>query len=245
MVHGADDIPQDIKDARQDIADTRSTMTEKLALLGERVLETVEGAQASMEKMVENVRDTVDTTVAAVKETIEGTQASVEGMVKNVKGTVGETVETVQRTFDPSHQMDRHPWLMFGGATLVGYLLGNLGGSRTSAVSTHNRRLSPASLTPASSNGSFPRPQPRRGIGSGVRERFKDEIVIIESAAVGAVMNTLWGMLKQALPTVASHSESDTTERGGQPSDHPAQTPVAMSSAAINGSAILSIQGRE
>jgi hypothetical protein len=80
-------------------------MTEKLAMLEERVQETVAGAQAS-----------------------------VEGIVQNVKGTVGDTVATVQRTFDLPLQVEQHPWPMFGGALLVGYMLGGWRGGRTSAA---------------------------------------------------------------------------------------------------------------
>jgi ElaB/YqjD/DUF883 family membrane-anchored ribosome-binding protein len=214
-------------------------MTEKLELLGERVQETVEGAQASVEEMVENVRDTVDTTVAAVKQTVEGAQASVEGLVENVKGTVGETVEAVQRTFDLHHQMEQHPWLLFGGATLVGYLLGRGGSGGTSAaVSTNNdTRLSSVSPIPASSSESPTRPQPQQGTGSRDLGWFTDEIAAIKSAAVGAVVSTLWGMFKQALPPPTPLLTS--TKQGSQSSDRPAQTPAAMSSTAINDSAIL------
>jgi hypothetical protein len=44
MAQRADDI-------RHDIEDTRAAMTAKLAILEERVLETVAGAQASVEKI--------------------------------------------------------------------------------------------------------------------------------------------------------------------------------------------------
>jgi len=241
MAHRADDIQQDIEDTQRDIADTRSAMTEKLELLGERVRETVEDAQASVEEMVENVRDTVDTTVAAVKQTVEGAQASVEGMVKNVKGSVGETVATVQRTFDLHYQVEQHPWLLFGGATLVGYLLGSRGGSSTfAAVPTHDPRLSPSGTTAASSSESSARPQPRQGMGSGILDQFKDEIALIKGAVVGTVISTLHDMVKQALsPPPPVPRTSAMSKQDGQPSECPAQTPAAMSSTAINGSAIF------
>jgi archaellum component FlaC len=240
MAHRTDDIQQDIEDTQRDIDDTRSAMTEKLELLGEHVRETVEGAQASVEEMVENVRDTVDTTVAAVKQTVEGAQASVEGIVENVKGTVGETVEAVQRTFDLHHQMEQHPWLLCGGAVLVGYLLGSGGNGRTAAVgSAYEPRFSPASPTPVSSSESSTRPQPQQGTGSGDLGRFTDEIAAIKSAAVGAVVSTLWGMFKQALPPSTPPLTSTRTKQSSQSSDRPVQTPAAMSSTAINGSAIV------
>jgi ElaB/YqjD/DUF883 family membrane-anchored ribosome-binding protein len=240
MAPRTDDLQQEIADTQQDIDTTRSAMTEKLEMLGEQVRETVEGAQASVEKMVENVRDTVDTTVATVKQTVEGAQASVEGIVENVKETVGETVEAVQRTFDLHHQMEQHPWLLFGGATMVGYLLGSGGsGSRTSAAgSTTDTRVSPASPIPAPPSESPTSSKPQQGTGSGDLGWFTDEIAAIKSAAVGAVMSTVWGMVKQALPSSPPRT-SAMSQQHGRPSERPAQTPAALSSTTINGSAIL------
>jgi hypothetical protein len=241
MAPRADDIQQEIEDTQQDIDTTRSAMTEKLEMLSERVLETVEGAQASVEEIVENVRDTVDTTVAAVKQTVEGAQTSVEEIVENVKGTVEETVATVQRTFDLHHQMEQHPWLLCGGAVLVGYLLGSGGNSRPSSTGfSYAPGFSPTSPIPVSSSGSPPHPQPQQRTGSGVLERFKDEIAIIESAAVGAVMNTLWGMLKQALLSPSPALRTNTrTKQGSQSSDPPALTQATSAGTPINGTTIF------
>ena len=148
MAHRAEDI-------RHDIANTRAAMTEKLAMLEERVRETVAGAQASAEEIVEDVggivkdvrgivedvggivkdvKTTVDTTLAAVRQGVAGAQASVEAIVENVQGTVEDTIATAQRTFDLPSQVEQHPWPMVGGALLVGYMLGSRGGGRTSAA---------------------------------------------------------------------------------------------------------------
>lgn len=155
MAQRADDI-------RHDIEDTRAAMTAKLAMLEERILETVTSAQASMDKIMEDVggivKDvrgtvedvegivqdvratvdttlaTVDTTLVAVRQGVAGTQASVAEIVEYMKGTLGDTVATVQRTFDLPAQVERHPWAMLGGALLAGYMLGSLGGGRPSAA---------------------------------------------------------------------------------------------------------------
>ena len=86
MAQRADDI-------RHDIEHTRAAMTQKVTILEERVRETAAGVQVSVEKIVEdvgdiveNVRATVDTTLAAVRQGTAGTQASVEEMVKDVGG---------------------------------------------------------------------------------------------------------------------------------------------------------------
>jgi len=98
MAQRADDI-------RHDIEHTRAAMTQKVTILEERVRETATGVQVSVEKIVEdvgdiveNVRATVDTTLAAVRQGTAGTQASVEEMVKDVGGMVKEVRATVDTT---------------------------------------------------------------------------------------------------------------------------------------------------
>jgi ElaB/YqjD/DUF883 family membrane-anchored ribosome-binding protein len=216
-------MQQDIADTCQDIEDTRSAITEKLEILEERVRETVEGAQSSVEDIVENVRE-----------------------------TVGDTVETVKRTLDVPHQVDQHPWLMFGGATLAGYLLGSWGGGRTSpAFSTNGSSSSAAGTTadrsasqakhdclPPSDSESSVHPQLQQEMGSSVLEQLKDEIAIIKVAAVGALIRTLREMVKQAVPTLAPHMERARSQRDGQPLERPPQQPAPMSRAGVNGGAI-------
>jgi ElaB/YqjD/DUF883 family membrane-anchored ribosome-binding protein len=223
MVYRADDMQQDIDDACHAIEDTRAAMTEKLDILEARVRETVEGAQSSVEEIVETVKD-----------------------------TVGETVETVKRTLDLPYQVDQHPWLMVGGATLAGYLLGSWGSGRTSpAFSTTESASSAAGTTadmsashakhdclPPSDNESSVHPQLQQGMGSSVLDQLKDEIAIIKVAAVGALISTLREMVKQAVPTLAPHLERARSQRGGQPLERPPQQPAPMSRAGVNGGAI-------
>ena len=68
-----------------------------------------------------------------------------------------------------------------------------------------------------------------------LKDEMKDEISSLKSVAVGAVMNILREMFKQAMPTLAPHLEKAHTKQGGQASDSPAQHPAAMSRAAVNG----------
>jgi len=236
MAHTDENIQQEIADTQREINDTRLAMTEKLELLSERVQETVEGAQASVEGIVETVRDTVDTTVAAVKHTVEGAQASVEGIVENVKGTVGETVATMQRTLDPYRQMEQHPWLMLGGSVVVGYLLGSGGNGHTATVDpAYEPKFSPASRSAGlSRESSAPLPSPQR-MGSSIQEQFKDEIATLKSAAVGAVMSTLLGVLKQALPSSMRPRASTKTQEGNPFSDPSALKETTIAATPING----------
>jgi hypothetical protein len=89
---------------RDQMAETRTALTEKLDKLQEHVLGTVEG------------------TTRTVTETVEAVQEAVQDTVGTVKESVQETVETVKSAFDLSEQMEKRPWLMMGGAVVVGYL---------------------------------------------------------------------------------------------------------------------------
>jgi hypothetical protein len=241
-------MAQRADDLRHEIAETRAAMTAKLALLEERVLETVTGTQASVEKImedvggivkdvggiVENVRATVDTTLDAVHQGVASTQAAVEEIVEHVQGTIGETVATVQRTFDISTQVQHHPWPMVGGALLAGYLLGRWRGGRPSVAGSPRDIPGVEAAragSPPAAHGSSARPQPQQGIVSGMLEQLKDEIqddiASLTTVAVGAVMGTLFAMFKQAISTHAPHFEKAHTKPGGPPGDSPSPHPAS------------------
>lgn len=89
-----DPIAEDLTE----ISQTRASMTHKLALLEERVQDTVEEAKAT-------VMDVMD----------------------QVKGTAEDIAIRTKRTFDPVYQTGQHPWVMLGGAIVAGFLLARLG----------------------------------------------------------------------------------------------------------------------
>jgi hypothetical protein len=249
------DVRGTVEDVGGIVKDVRGTVETTLVAVNQGVA----GTQASVEKIVkdvggivEDVKVTVDTTFVAMRQGVAGAQASVEEIVEHMKGTIGDTVATVQRTFDLPSQVEHHPWPMFGGALLVGYMLGSWGGGRTSAAGSTRATPSLAAgptaarAADASSSGSPPvscassaRPQPQQGIVSGILEQLKDEMkdemASLKSVAVGAVMSTLRGMFKQAISTLATCPENVNTKRGGQASDSPESHPASVSRAAVNG----------
>jgi hypothetical protein len=178
-------------------------MTEKLALLEERVRVSVAGAHASVEEIV------VD--VGGIVADVKGTMKDVRGIVENVKGTVEDTIATAQRTFDLPLQMGQHPWPMVGGALLVGYVLGSWGDGHTSAAAS-TRHAQPA------------RPQPQQGILSDIRDQLKDEMTSLGIVAVRAMMSTLCEMFTPATPSAAPHS--------APPEQHAAFVPHAATNGA-------------
>jgi len=89
---------------REQMAETRKDLTEKLDALQEQVLGTVVG------------------TTRSVTQTVEAVQEAVQDTVGTVKDSVQETVESVKSAFDLSEQMQKHPWLLMGGAVLAGFV---------------------------------------------------------------------------------------------------------------------------
>src|SRR4051794_29513643 len=98
---------------RQQMDETRTALTDKLELLEQQVVGTVQDA------------------TSAVAETVGTVKQAVQDTVQSVKETVHETVESVKETFDLKNQVERRPWMMVAGATALGFLGGYLlGGGR-------------------------------------------------------------------------------------------------------------------
>jgi hypothetical protein len=182
---------------RQQIDQTRSALTEKL-----ETLET-------------QVRGTVTSAKTTVEETIE-----------NVKGTVRDTVHTVKQTFDLPYQTERHPWAMFGGSVVAGYLVGMVWagwpGARSTASTSGRASGNGAArwqLTAARPEAEQPGPA-RPGLLSRFLHQFDDEIEQVTELAIGAAMGALRDAVHNALPQYGPQidqiMESATAKMGGK-----------------------------
>jgi len=175
-----------------------------------------------LEALESEFRGTVEGATSAVANTVE----TVEKTVENVKESVKETVETVKDTFNVRRQVERHPWAMFGGAFLVGSLLGGLLGR------SHRRRRQSA---PAETPSPTP-PEPARngGYRNGATKKqsqeakesdeggpFHSAFESVKGLAVGTLMGTLRDVLVNAVPSnladdLAGVVDNLTTRLGGK-----------------------------
>jgi ElaB/YqjD/DUF883 family membrane-anchored ribosome-binding protein len=112
MVAETNVIKQKPEALRAEMEETRTNLTDKLETLEQGIKDTWQGA------------------TAAVTDTVEGVKATVESTVQAVQGAVQDTTEAVGRAFDLPAHVRRHPWLMMGGALLLGIVVGNLVGRR-------------------------------------------------------------------------------------------------------------------
>jgi ElaB/YqjD/DUF883 family membrane-anchored ribosome-binding protein len=122
---------QEASHTRRDIKDTRAAMTEQIGLVEERAQGTVEGLKSTVDQAMKGFKE--------MQATIEGAKSAIDTIVDTVQLTIDETVERVNTTVelaDLIDQVQQHPWLLLGGAMLLGYTLGCLARD-TSSVSSH------------------------------------------------------------------------------------------------------------
>jgi hypothetical protein len=85
---------------RQQMDDTKNELTHKLQSLEHQVSETVQSTGSA-----------VNATVGAVQETVE-----------SITGAVQDAVKSVTSAFDLQQHVEKHPWIVLGGAVVLGYL---------------------------------------------------------------------------------------------------------------------------
>src|SRR5579885_1740584 len=184
--HVITDQPPEV--IRRQIEETRSDLTAKLERLEEEVKDTVGNARE---------------TVASAKEAVEET-------FSNVKETVRETVESVKRTFDVEYQVCQRPWTMLAlsavGGFAVGYFViaprrqprdGPYGYARPLPG------LSPSLAEPERAPAYPPPPPPAPpapGLTDRLRTQFDYELDKVKGLAIGALMGVARDYLQRTLP---------------------------------------------
>jgi ElaB/YqjD/DUF883 family membrane-anchored ribosome-binding protein len=157
--------------------DTRAAITEKLGVLEERVTERIEDIQHRVESTVGTIQDSVH-----------------------------DTVQRVKQTVDWRHQMNEHPWAMFGGAVLTGFVASRL------MVSQEARSIIRKGMSAASeglhqevpgSNRIGEREAP--SILSRAMDQFNSQITRLEHAAISAAGEIVERAIANAVPGLAGH----------------------------------------
>jgi type I site-specific restriction endonuclease len=108
---------------RENIENTRAAMTEKIDMIEDRIHGTVEGARSSIDSVMENFN--------RVQGTVEEAKSAVDNILETIKFTIEETIEQVKYTTGLIEQVQRNPWIMFGSALLLGYVLSRVDDARS------------------------------------------------------------------------------------------------------------------
>ena len=103
---------------RENIEDTRTAVTEKIETLEGRVHKTMEGTKSTIDNIMDGIK--------RVQGTVEEAKSAVDNILETFKYTMEETIERVKYTTEIIEQVDRNPWIMFGSAILMGYVLSSI-----------------------------------------------------------------------------------------------------------------------
>jgi ElaB/YqjD/DUF883 family membrane-anchored ribosome-binding protein len=195
---------------REQMEATRTDLTERLELLEQTVVGTVRE------------------TTGAVTDTVKKVQEAVKDTVDVVKGTVEETVEEVRETFNLSRQVERHPWLMLGGAVATGFVAGRLlGPAEAFAGRLGSGEARPRGYTSAAPslpgtplNPAPPPPEEEPSFLGRLLDQFAPEVDKLKGLAVGALVGALGKAVTRQLPpeyapTVNDVVHSVTAKLGG------------------------------
>jgi hypothetical protein len=203
---------------RQQMDETRAAMTDKIESLENQVVDTVQSASTA-----------VSDTVGSVREIMH------------------DTVESVRDTFDLPRQVDRRPWTMVAGASVLGYLgayllSGNKGAkARSNEISECVARAMKEHLAlngngaPTGDNAvasAAPHqaivapsaaPDKPRWV-SNLGNTFHAEISELESLAVGTLLGIVRDLVGDAVPEPMEHQvekfvDGITVKLGGKPVD--------------------------
>jgi len=100
-------------------------MTQQLVLEREQA--------GNSESAADGIANTWEQATDAVTDAVESVKGTVDATVENVQDTMSTTVREAQklatklgRTFDLAEQVRRQPWLMIGGAVLLGVVVSSM-----------------------------------------------------------------------------------------------------------------------
>jgi archaellum component FlaC len=117
---------------RQDIEETHAAMSEKIEMIEGRVQETIEGTKTTIDNVMNNVQ--------RVQDTVQDAKVTFDNIMDTIKQTMDETVERVKYTSDLIAQVNQNPWIMFGSAVLMGYVLSSINRQGSLSSRQHHER---------------------------------------------------------------------------------------------------------
>jgi ElaB/YqjD/DUF883 family membrane-anchored ribosome-binding protein len=107
------------------IEELRAAVTENVGRVEKRVQETVDGIKSTVENALEGFKQ--------VQETVDGAKGAVDEILEHVKGTVNDTAERIKPATDLLDYVQQNPWLLLGGAILMGYIAGSFMSGKASS----------------------------------------------------------------------------------------------------------------
>ena len=194
---------------RQEMDDTRNSLTDKISLLEQHVVDTVHEASAGVKQTVE-----------AVKETVQ-----------SVRDSVGDTVDSVKESFSIPGQVGRHPWAMMAGTAGVGFLAGYIfmapspktqpAPIRAPRGTGNGSHKSPPAMPSSFAQDAAAVDEPE-GVMRHLTRTFENEINQIKGLAIGTLAGVIRDLVGATIPEMMRSPVEEvfnnlTVKLGGQP----------------------------
>ncbi len=93
-------------------------MSSETELIAAQMRQTRAALTDKLDTLENGVRGTAD----AIDRTVRDVGTTVSGTAEDVRALLRERLATALDALDPTRQVERHPWLMLGGAVLAGYV---------------------------------------------------------------------------------------------------------------------------
>jgi hypothetical protein len=137
--------------------------------------------------------DPADDKINATRVKLEQTSSDLANKLELLQDRFQQTVGKVKRNLDLRYQASQYPRQLFGGCVLIGFLIGRRGARRALAdtADRYARKATPE------------RPSRWRG----VQDSVSGELAALKGIAIGAIIKTVFGMVREALlkPPRAGH----------------------------------------
>jgi len=186
--------------------ETRATLTDKLQVLEEKVVSTVEGAASTVTNTVQEVQEKVHSSLV-----------------------------TVRDFFDVRAHVQDNPWAMMGGAVAVGFIGGWLLRGSNGRRHEHAAAPAPIRFpSEARGNGQAAKEEKPSWLAS-IASHFAPELEQVKGMAIGTVGGLIRDVLTRAIPETmksrtAEMMDNLTEKLGGQPIEGPILPPAPQPS---------------
>jgi len=179
----------------QQIQETRESLTDKVAMLEQTVVGTLQTA-------TDAVQDTVTTVKSAVQDSVEAVKDSVQQSVATV-------TDSVKETLDISKHVRQHPWQMLGGAALAGLAAGWLFSSRHAGAKAAN----PLREVPQPAYSSTPSQSHVAGVMDAVLGKVGHEVQSLLETTLDTTFTALREQVRENWPKMVATMVTAATDR--------------------------------
>jgi ElaB/YqjD/DUF883 family membrane-anchored ribosome-binding protein len=144
-----------------------------------------------------------------------------EAIETKIKGTVDDTTSSIKRTFDFKYQVGQHPWVAFGAAIAVGFMLGGRDDRyahyEMPRYAQNGNGFASAASSAASSDGP--------GLLDQLGDSVGGELQMLKSMAASALVALITDTIKRNIPVFkdaidrARNSATTTPKQSYSPAD--------------------------